>query len=672
MALVSGTLLRPEARAEETGANAFELPPVVVIAGPGATAFESPDDATGHVHVVDTREAWRGYETVAEVLDRSVGVQVRRLGGRQGFAAATVRGSTPAQVKILLDGVSLTRASDAVVNLADLPMDAVERIEIYRGFTPVRFASSGAASVINIVTRKEEAAASRAAVTYGSFDTAKLSLHGSRPFAGASTSAFFTAQKTNGDFELLDNNGTELNPNDDFVRDRENNDHLSYDLLLRYVRELAGGSELTVSNQIFYKDEGAPGVAFSEESETARFRSTRNLLTGHWRSRSGSVSLTGGLTYLEETLLDPKTGLVGDMNDLGFGFVEADNTTVAATLEGRWSRPVGDVHLLETSAEAAHETFRGRFPQNPGIDGGDEDRTRLSVAVGDEIYCDSLDLTLAPQLRAEGIWNNFDGDIAFFPIDDLPSSSETSIDPRLGLRWDPHSDVTVRANAGTYFRPPTFGELFGDQGSAAANPELEAESGTSYDAGFLLRGRVPGLVEAASFEYVYFYNDAEDLILLITTGASVPKSFNFAAARTSGHELRLEATGPGAFGVEANFTFQDTKNLSNITNIRGNELPNLPAEEGFLRLAWGKGRWNAEYTLEYRSDAFLDAANNPLRRVSAYTLHGVSVSLGLITDKLELKLEAENLSDERVLDQWAFPRPGRSFFVTLSYEENDR
>jgi iron complex outermembrane receptor protein len=494
-------------------------------------------------------------------------------------------------------------------------------------------------------------------------------VHGSRPTKEATGSVFFTAQRTQGDFEFLDGNGTELNPYDDFVRRRENNDHESYDLLLRYVRELPGGSEVTLSNEAFYKDEGAPGVSSGEESTTARFRVARDIVTGHWKSRTGDTSLTGALTYLGETLVDPKSPTT---NDLGFGFIESDNTTVSADMQGSWSRSLGERHFLEASMEGTFEYFRGRFPQNAGAAGGNEDRSRLSVAVGDEIYFGSVDLTLAPQLRAEALWNNFDGDVAFVAVDDIPPSTEGSVDPRLGIRWDIDDDVTVRANAATYFRPPTFSELFGDEGSAASNPELTAESGTNYDVGFLLHYKRLSVLESAAVEYAFFRNEAEDLILLATTGASVPKSFNFDSARTSGHELRVEATGPGGLVVEANYTWQNAKNLSNIADIQGKRLPNMPAEEGFLSLGLSRPRWSVEYTLAYRGNTFLDAANNPLRRVSAYGLHGLAFSLRPFFCDVEIKFEADNLTDERVLDQWAFPRPGRSFYVTLSYAGNGR
>ena len=50
--------------------------------------------------------------------------------------------------------IPLARAENEVVNLADLPLDAVDRVEVYRGTTPLAFAQAGAGGIVNIVTRR--------------------------------------------------------------------------------------------------------------------------------------------------------------------------------------------------------------------------------------------------------------------------------------------------------------------------------------------------------------------------------------------------------------------------------------------------------------------------------------------------------------------------------------
>src|SRR4030095_16512034 len=123
------------------------LPEVVVTAPPIRTTTPSPRDPTAFSTIVETREAATSVETLTDVLAPTAGVQVRRFGGLGDFSTVSVRGFSPGQVQIYLDGVPLSRADNEVVNLGDLPLDALERIDLYRGVPPLAFAPAGPGGV---------------------------------------------------------------------------------------------------------------------------------------------------------------------------------------------------------------------------------------------------------------------------------------------------------------------------------------------------------------------------------------------------------------------------------------------------------------------------------------------------------------------------------------------
>src|SRR5437867_12606057 len=75
----------------------------------------------------------RALESLSEVLGEAAGVHVDQYGGLGAFSTVSLRGAAAGQVTIYLDGVPLTSAAHGEVNLADLPITAVERVEIYRG-----------------------------------------------------------------------------------------------------------------------------------------------------------------------------------------------------------------------------------------------------------------------------------------------------------------------------------------------------------------------------------------------------------------------------------------------------------------------------------------------------------------------------------------------------------
>src|SRR5207253_9135856 len=111
-------------------------------------------DPTAFATVIETPAAPTEVKTLTDALADAVGVQVRRFGGLGDFSTVSIRGSSAGQVQVYLDGVPLSRAENEVVNLADLPLDAVDHVEVYRGATPLAFAQSGPGGVVNVVSRR--------------------------------------------------------------------------------------------------------------------------------------------------------------------------------------------------------------------------------------------------------------------------------------------------------------------------------------------------------------------------------------------------------------------------------------------------------------------------------------------------------------------------------------
>ena len=114
-----------------------------------------------------------GSLTDALDLDSSVQVQGRAPNGVQGDLS--IRGGTPGQTLVLLDGIRLSDAQSAHHNLdIPVPLDAVDRIEILRGSGSTLYGSDAVAGVVNVVTRPVNSSNSPELIVrggYGSFGT---------------------------------------------------------------------------------------------------------------------------------------------------------------------------------------------------------------------------------------------------------------------------------------------------------------------------------------------------------------------------------------------------------------------------------------------------------------------------------------------------------------------
>ncbi len=646
------------ARAEDP----YELGEVVVAGEAPAPEAARVADRTAAVTVIRVDEHARQMATVPQLLEQSVGLTVRRFGGLGSFATASIRGSSAQQVAVLVDGVPVNGATSGVVNLSNLPLGGVERIEVYRGVAPVRLHASAIGGVINIVTRRADAGSSAdASVTYGSFGTVDARATGAwqGDRFGLVVGGGYAA--SDGDFSFEDDNGTPLNPSDDEITTRENNDFAQWNALVKGTWTPGGRVRFELSNDHFRKDEGVPGIS-SNQSETARLRTRRNLLTG----RAVVEDLGAGAVRLELGAFrrDQRTAFSDPDGEIGVG--RQDNRTdewswgADAFLEAA----VGEHH--EPGLVLAYREERARTEDDlsdPPGEGDTQLRRTAQVGVQDRVYLWSDRVVADVQVLYDHLTHAFDtsggiGSPADTPDDGGYWTSKAGVEADLGKGW------RLRVNGGRYNRFPTFSELFGDRGTVIGNPGLAPENGVNADAGVSWDGRVPG-VDDVHLEATAFASWTDDLILFVQTSQRTIRAENLSSARVRGVETRWTGRVWGRLSVAGNYTFQATEDTSDIPYYRGNQLPGRPEHEVFNRAELSVGRVRVFHELRWIGGNYLDRAN--YREVSARALHnlGLTVALG---SKATLTLEGRNLTDNRITDVLGFPLPGRSYFATVRVE----
>ncbi|MGQ9661795.1 MAG: TonB-dependent receptor [Kiritimatiellia bacterium] len=130
-------------------------------------------EVPAHVTVL-TSENLRdlGGKTVADALTTQSGLLVRSVTGTPATTDVSMRGfgeNAHGRVLVLLDGRPVNRPDMATINWLQFPLSAVERIEIVRGSASSLYGDHAVGGVVNIITRKGEAAPTEATVELGSF-----------------------------------------------------------------------------------------------------------------------------------------------------------------------------------------------------------------------------------------------------------------------------------------------------------------------------------------------------------------------------------------------------------------------------------------------------------------------------------------------------------------------
>ncbi len=148
----------------------IEVPDVVV----SATKTEIPvKQVTSAVEVITGEELQqRKLKTVIEALRLSQGLSVSQSGGPGTLANVRMRGGTPEQTLVLIDGAIVNSATDGTYNFANLTTDNIDRIEILRGSQSMLWGSDAMGGVINITTKRGRDKPNISAFAeYGSFVT---------------------------------------------------------------------------------------------------------------------------------------------------------------------------------------------------------------------------------------------------------------------------------------------------------------------------------------------------------------------------------------------------------------------------------------------------------------------------------------------------------------------
>jgi vitamin B12 transporter len=150
--------------------DVIETPEVVV----SATKTPIPvKEVTSAVEVITGEQMQqRKVRTVAEALRLAQGLAVFQSGGPGTLVDVRMRGGTPEQTLVLIDGAIVNSATLGSYDFANLTSDNIERIEILRGSQGMMWGSDAMGGVINITTKRGRDTPKIAAFAeYGSFTT---------------------------------------------------------------------------------------------------------------------------------------------------------------------------------------------------------------------------------------------------------------------------------------------------------------------------------------------------------------------------------------------------------------------------------------------------------------------------------------------------------------------
>jgi iron complex outermembrane receptor protein len=659
-----------------TGARADDplLGTIDVRAAPEHEA--SVRDESAFATVVSIADQPAEIDTLTDVLDETVGVQVRRFGGLGDFATVSIRGSSAGQVGVFFDGIALTQARSETVNLADLPLDQLSRVEVYRGVSPLALSSSALAGAINLVSRAPEAVPRFSLLAGGgSFGTRKVSAAGSAARGAFSGLLSATYLGSEGDFTFEDDNGTLQNSDDDRETKRRNNAFDSAEVLGKLSWALANAGAVTGLTEFFANRQGVPGIG-AFQSDDASLRDLRSLSYVRWEQpRLGGtpvdLSSTGSFVFERERYRDVN-------GEIGLGNVATDNRTYTGALDNLLTSQLGR-HALEMRLDVGGQVFSPEDTLAAEPNGPDQSRIRFDLAAGDTIGFFSDRLLVQPTIRWEHLQDDFSGAVETGGqiTRESRDQSHDLVTPRLGFRVDAAEGVALKANVGRAERAPNFTELFGNRGSILGNPDLDPERGVNADFGFVATRERLGPARRLRLEAVGFVSVVDDLIVLVQNSQRTAIYRNVDRARTVGCEIAAGADLSEHVRLAVNYTYQDARDESGIPARDGNQLPGRPRHDLYHRTEYRRDEGRLFYELSFVAENFLDQANFLVVNARAIHTLGVEADVAALGRRfgqdaiarvpLVATFEVRNFTDNQVEDVAGYPLPGRGFFGSVRW-----
>ncbi len=672
--------------------EAIQLSEVTVNGKSEATELK---ESVANVSVLEAKTLYAKNNNTSDVLKQISGVNVRQTGGFGSEAEVYINGMSGKQVKFFLDGIPLSYFGSGL-GLNVLPVNLMERIEVYKGVVPVDFGADALGGAINIIPRKEYSNYLDVSYSFGSFNSHKANFNGQYVNAQntfvVGFNSFYNHSDNNYyvDIEIPDEFG-----NPEPARARRFHDHFSNYLMNAYAgiinKNYADRLVFSVRHsgldddiqhnavmsqpygQVTY-DESTTGFSLEYEKEnllpatTLKWYGGMNFTEGHFtdttlnaytwdgevarrRDSGGEISSSRNLLELDAQNAISRFNISSEPWDKG---------KLTLNIFTSWFRRVGEDPI-------AAEFYREDFFANP--------TTLTKNAIGL-----AYEHTIGDRLTSYTSLKHFAYSADGYAIQNLEfqpnEQSVSNFGYSQSLKYNFTEQILVKASYEYATRLPDEIELFGNFTLVRPNPFLEPEQSHNANLGAQYNSR------QLRIDINAFYRLTDNIIWL-RTSQFFAQYQNLLKAMVRGLDLEIQYRPIKSFSIKANGTFQDIINRSprNVTGSVDNRyfdarLPNIPylfgngelryTKQGFMGTnsklsTW----WSSSYVHEFFLFWAVDGNKDLKNVIPKQFIQNAGISYTLPNNRLTITFEGTNLFDQKAFDNFSVQRPGRAFFITL-------
>ena len=560
--------------------------------------------STESYHYIKVTEEDQG-KTLSSIISKSSGVSTQKMGGAGSFETVSIRGVDGSRVAVFYNGIPLNSSMGGAVDLSQIPLNQVDAVEIYKGITPASLGGNSLGGAINIIGKGSRAKSCELSFLVGSFGEFKGSALLSNKVENSNLLGNISYHYSKNDYPYLDRNGTAYNPNDDTLRDLNNNELNDFNSNISVTREI-NNNRLSLYWLHTQKRMGIP-AAEGMINQTAYTSGREDLLIAKSdKSISiGNLTNTFSLSYMNDYLF--WTGL--DNYGIASGVLkpgevgELQSSNFYTYYSFGYKLFTSNLLKIDGVSQIKYEQM---LPQTDVADFGVGDwksnRSSFNNSADLSFYFGDFSTIVGGSFTL--IRDHTEGGEDPYTKNYLPTETtiKTNYSARLGVNYFLlNGDLSLFTNGGYYRKVPSLRELYGYQGAVIPNPNLSDEKGFNTDLG------VSYINKKLSAELTLFYNHFEDLISIVFDGR-ISRATNIGENRSYGVEASLLWDIVTFISIQEAVTFQKTENLTELYN--GNLLPDQVPFTSFSELVVGPF-YGVRFTTDvtYKSKYYHDLAN---------------------------------------------------------------
>jgi vitamin B12 transporter len=594
---------------------------------------ESAARAARTTYVVTAADIARnGDRTVADALANLPGVNVTSYGGFGAQAIVGIRGSSSAQVLVLVDGQPVAGSQIGDVNLEQLPVTGVDRIEVVEGGGSTLYGAGSIGGVINIITSMQQTP-NTATVATGSYGEQTYQFH----------TPYFSFQRT----YATNNYAVTGAPNRQNAQAGLTAGSVAYS-------QRAGAFDFSFTGDLSNALVGVPGELdfFSPTSEQNTVNRDLRLTTELKGARS-TASLTLGdssqdLAYTCNTPVDD----------------DCPNAFFPTPPPGQLTNPPYSELLYDQHWMASLRNVVGDNRQrlvygidlSRGIARVDPGTGSIQPSAANNPVVDPYAQTAA-YIQQQWFASNGNGLYAGLR-GERDGGLGGAYSPSLGGILHLSQAVEFKLNAATAFRAPTAEDLYFP---GFSNPNLVAERARVGDATFV----VPGLGGGVSLGW--FTTSGTNLIVSTEANNFIPENVGHASIQG----VILDAKTAPMHGYVASLNLTNVyraQDLDNNSRLPGRG-PVFAATVGLRYIPLPTSRFDGfgisldSQGAQEAADPFL-GAQYAQYQPSSYSILNAYAGYR-VAPKLALTVRGFNLGNDRYAIFAGYPMPGRGFAVEL-------